>query len=57
MGYASGLRTAFFGKPLLAIEPNCRWKGHHHCEGKILPPGAWGEEAGPDQEALNGLLG
>ncbi len=57
MGYASGWCTAFFGKPLLAIEPVCRGKGDDHCEWKIQPPDAWGDEAKPYLEALHGLLG
>lgn len=57
MGYASGWCTAFFGSPLLAIEPVCVGKGDSHCEWKIQPPEAWGEEAKPYLEALDGLLG
>lgn len=52
MGYASGWCTAFFGKPLLAIEPVCVGMGHDHCEWKIQPPDQWGEEAKPYYEAL-----
>lgn len=57
MGYASGWCTAFFGKPLLAVEPLCKGKGDHHCEWKIQPPDAWGGEAEPYLNALDGLLG
>ena len=52
MGYASGWSTAFFGKPLLAIEPVCVGKGDGICEWKIMPPKDWGEEARPYIEAL-----
>jgi hypothetical protein len=44
-GYASGWCTAFFGSPLLAIEPLCVGKGDDHCEWKVQPPAAWGDEA------------
>jgi hypothetical protein len=47
MGFASGWCTAFFGSPLIAIEPMCLGKGDHHCEWKIQPPAAWGKEADP----------
>lgn len=53
MGYASGWCTAFFGKPLLAIEPVCVGKGDSHCEWLIKPVKEWGEEAAPYIEALN----
>ncbi len=56
MGYASGWCTAFFGKPLLAIEPVCVGKGDDHCQWKIMPPGDWGEEAGPYLKALEDLF-
>lgn len=45
MGYASGWCTAFFGSPLLAVEPVCMGKGDHHCEWLIQPPVAWGVQA------------
>lgn len=51
MGYASGWCTAFFGSPLVAIEPLCKGMGHDHCEWKIQPPEAWGDEALPYLEA------
>jgi hypothetical protein len=47
MGYASGWSTAFFGRPLIAIEPVCRGMGHDHCEWKIMPPEDWGEAGKP----------
>lgn len=56
MGYASGWATAFFGSPLLAIEPLCMGKGDDHCEFIIQPPSAWGSEAKPYIEALKGLF-
>jgi len=52
MGYASGWCTAFFGKPLLAIEPVCVGKGDKICEWLIKPVDEWGEEAKPYIEAL-----
>ncbi len=47
MGYATGWCTAFFGKPVIAIEPVCAGKGDDHCEWKIQPPEIWGSEAEP----------
>jgi hypothetical protein len=52
MGYASGWCTAFFGKPLLAIEPVCAGKGDKTCEWMIKPIGEWGDEAKPYINAL-----
>ena len=51
MGYASGWSTAFFGKPLLAIERACAGRGDDHCEVIIQPPSAFGQEAAPYVEA------
>jgi hypothetical protein len=45
MGYASGWCTAFFGSPLIAIEPTCVGKGDASCGWKIQPPAQWGSEA------------
>jgi len=45
MGYASGWCTAFFGKPLVAIEPVCVGKGDANCGWEIKPPHKWGSEA------------
>jgi hypothetical protein len=42
-GYATGWCTAFFGRPLLAIEPLCVGKGDERCEWLIQPPEAFGE--------------
>ncbi|MBI2420389.1 MAG: XylR N-terminal domain-containing protein [Ignavibacteriales bacterium] len=55
MGYASGWCTAFFGHPLLAIEPVCVGKGDEHCEWKIQSPEAWGDEAKVYMKALQPL--
>ncbi len=57
MGYASGWCTAFFGSPLLAIEPTCAGKGDLHCGWLIQPPGRFGPEAAPYVEALRSLWG
>ncbi len=57
MGYASGWCTAFFGSPVIAIEPVCMGKGDDHCEWLIQPPEAWGDQAKPYIEALGPLLG
>lgn len=51
-GYASGWCSGFFGTKLIAMEPKCVGKGDAHCEWKIQPPAAWGEEARPYIEAL-----
>ncbi|GJQ62520.1 MAG: hypothetical protein SCALA702_15730 [Melioribacteraceae bacterium] len=51
MGYASGWCTAFFGSPLVAIEPYCMGAGHHVCEWEIKPPKDWGDEGAPYIEA------
>ena len=52
MGYASGWCTAFFGTPLLAIEPLCVGKGDDRCEWEIQPLDAWGDKAAPYVKAL-----
>lgn len=56
MGYASGWSTAFFGKPLLAIEPVCVGKSDDHCEWLIQPPEAFGSVAAPYLAALKPLM-
>lgn len=56
MGYASGWCTAFFGKPLLAVEQKCMGMGADHCEWLIKPPDRWGPEAKPYLEALQPLF-
>jgi len=57
MGYASGWCTAFFGSPLLAIEPRCVGKGDAECGWLIQPPGAFGKEAEMVLEAIAPLYG
>ena len=52
MGYASGWCTAFFGWPLLAVEPCCAGMGDTHCEWEIKPPADWGQKAEPYVDAL-----
>lgn len=47
VGYATGWSTAFFGKPLVAIEPFCAGKGDDHCEWLIQPPEKLGDRAKP----------
>jgi hypothetical protein len=56
MGYASGWSTAFFGAPLIAIEPECCGKGDAACGWLIQPPSAWGDEAKPYLEAFKSLM-
>lgn len=51
-GYASGWCSAFFGKPLLAIETECVGRGDERCAFEIRVPDAWGSEAAPWKEAL-----
>ncbi|MEZ4453850.1 MAG: XylR N-terminal domain-containing protein [Nannocystaceae bacterium] len=51
-GYASGWCSAFFGRPLIAIETACAGCGDEHCEFEIRPPDRWGPEADPWKEAL-----
>ncbi len=53
MGYASGWSTAFFNKPVLAIEPVCMGKGDDHCEWVLKNVEAWGSEAEPYIKCLN----
>jgi hypothetical protein len=57
MGYASGWCTAFFGSPVIAIEPVCMGKGDEHCGWLIQPPAAWGDAAQPYLDAFGDLLG
>lgn len=51
-GYASGWCSAFFGKPLLAIETMCAGVGDPHCQFEIRRPEAWGPEADMWRESL-----
>jgi hypothetical protein len=57
MGYASGWCSAFFGAPLIAIEPLCQGKGDDHCEWKVQPAAAWGQEAEPYIKAYRPFQG
>ena len=57
MGYASGWCTAFFGKPILTIEPVCVGKGDDHCEWLLKPFSEWGAEAKPYIQALQPFMG
>jgi len=52
-GYATGWATAFFGRPLLAVETACVGKGDPHCAFEIKPEAAWGPEAEPWRRALD----
>ncbi len=51
-GFASGWCTAFFGKPLVAMEPVCLGKGDDHCEWLIQPPEVWGDLAKVHMDAF-----
>ncbi|HLT38124.1 MAG TPA: XylR N-terminal domain-containing protein [Enhygromyxa sp.] len=51
-GYASGWCSAFFGRPLIAIETRCAGCGHQHCEFEIRPVTTWGQRAAPWIESL-----
>lgn len=51
-GYATGWCTAFFGSPLLAMEPRCVAKGDDSCGWEIRPPGEFGPDAEPFISAL-----
>jgi anti-anti-sigma regulatory factor len=44
-GYASGWATAFFGAPVLAIEPTCVARGDASCSFLLRTPDAFGPEA------------
>lgn len=52
-GYASGWGSAFFGRPLLAVETRCVACGDPHCAFELRPPERWGPEAEPWQRALD----
>ncbi len=56
MGYAAGWCTAFFGSPLLCMEPVCMGKGDDHCEWLIQPPEKWDRTIEPYHDALRDLL-
>ncbi|MAG94601.1 MAG: hypothetical protein CMJ48_12760 [Planctomycetaceae bacterium] len=51
-GYASGWCTAFFGKPVLAVETHCVGKGDAVCEWLIQPYDKWDERGDAGKEAL-----
>ncbi|MBZ0263866.1 XylR N-terminal domain-containing protein [bacterium] len=57
MGYASGWCTAFFGRPVIAIEPSCVGRGDDECKWDIRPPSEWGPDAAPYLEALRPFIG
>lgn len=52
-GYATGWCSAFFGAPLLALEPRCRACGDDVCEFEIRPVDAWGPEADVYRDAIS----
>ena len=52
-GYASGWCSAFFGKPLVAIETKCVGCGDERCEFEIRLPHLWDDRATPWIEALD----
>lgn len=52
-GYATGWASAFFGRPLLAVETCCIGQGDPHCGFEIRPTAAWGPEADPWRQALD----
>ena len=52
-GYASGWGTAFFGSPVLAIEPTCIARGDEICSFYLQPPDRFGPEADPWRHALH----
>lgn len=51
-GYASGWCSAFFGRPLVAIETRCHGCGDERCEFEIRPPHDWDQRAKPWIESL-----
>jgi PAS domain S-box-containing protein len=51
-GYAAGWWTAFFGRPVLAVETACEGRGDPHCAFEVRPDVAWGPEADPWRRAL-----
>lgn len=54
-GYATGWCTAFFDRPLLAIEPVCAGKGDDRCEWLIQPPKVFGDLGKPYVKAFQPL--
>lgn len=55
-GYASGWCTAFFGSPVVALEPKCVGKGDDQCEWLLKSAAEWGPEAKPHLEAYRELF-
>jgi hypothetical protein len=55
MGYASGWCSAFFGSPVVAIEPHCVGKGDENCGWLIQPPDKWDGSAEPYIAAMKPL--
>jgi anti-anti-sigma regulatory factor len=51
-GYASGWCSAFFGRPVIAIETKCAGCGHERCEFEIRTVEAWDQRAAPWIQAL-----
>ncbi len=51
-GYATGWATAFFGSPVLAIEPTCVARGDDTCSFELRPYDKFGPEADPWKQAL-----
>jgi anti-anti-sigma regulatory factor len=51
-GYASGYASAFFGRPVLALETSCVGKGDALCRFEIRDIERWGPEADPWKAAL-----
>lgn len=51
--YASGWATAFFGSPVLAIEPTCVARGDSTCAFLLRTPEAYGPEADPWKKHLH----
>ncbi len=51
-GYATGWATAFFGSPVLAIEPTCVACGDETCSFLLRPYDKFGPEAEPWKQAL-----
>ena len=56
-GYVSGWGSAFFGRPLLAIETQCIAKGDPYCAFEVRPESEWGSEADPWRRALGATVG
>ncbi len=52
-GYASGWCSAFFGKPVLAIETKCMGMGDPHCKFELRTKKDWGQEADVWRKALD----